>query len=190
MQAVKLRVPLYEKIINDTGTGLQGPQPKLSQRRLDFKGRRIAYISSHQGQGDAVVVHDLINGEERKLRGEARERILLVVLTTTLVAFVTFEGCLYVWQFRSPPNEMSRIQLPSSQVRAAGGDGLTVALAMGGRHGGLYVGSVLLYNAENGLKRFVVEEQCWILQKNLRNLNSCGVLVDSEKKTVDIFSLM
>ena len=194
MRAVRREGPFSVTILDDTGTGLQGPQPQLSQRRLDFKGHRIAYVSSQPGNGDTVIVRDLISGAASMLRGEARERIMSVVLTTTLVAFVTFEGCLYVTEFFDHMflRKTSRIQLPSSRVRGCSGDRGTIALAMGGElHDTTYITDILLYDAESQrLKSLPVGSIYKKLAGNVRSLNSCVLLVDSDLEVIDVFTLM
>lgn len=192
MRAITLGAPLSEKTFDNTGTGLQGPQPKLSQRRFDFKGQRIAYISSHHRSSDAVIVRDLVSGEAITLRGHARERILLVVLTTELVGFVTFEGCIYVLRFsqNTSPDEMSVVRLPSAAVRAIGGDGLIIALVMEDHSQMRTIDQIVLYNTENGRMQSksmnpLEADQSMIV----RPLHSCSVLVDAERGAVDVFKL-
>lgn len=80
MLAIQLGRPFSVTRIDDAGTGLQGPRPQLSHRRLELKGNLIAYVSSKPEDGDSVIVRDLITGTEITLRGEARERILSVSL--------------------------------------------------------------------------------------------------------------
>ena len=193
MQAIRLGKPFLVTTLDDTGTGLQGPQPQLSQQRLDFRGHRIAYISSQSGDGDTVIVRDLISGAASMLRGEARERIMSVVLTTTLVAFVTFEGCLYVTEFSDHMflRKTSRVKLPSARVRGSSGSGEIVALAMGGDlYESTYIAEVLIYNARvQRLTSLPVGSMYKKIGGNVRSLNSCTLKVNNANNTIDVFTL-
>ena len=192
MRALLFGDPFTFAVVTGTGPGLSGGHAWLSPQKLDFKGRRIAYISSHQNQGDAVFVRDLVDGKVRVLRGEAREQIMAVVLTTTLVAFVTFEGYLYYMKLLEPGDKILRRRLPSCRIRAWGGADGIIALADGGdRHDSPSVTQVLLLDAENSRLRSVeVKAKFKDLEGGGRKLNSCSLLINSIEETIDIFSLM
>ena len=164
----------------------------LSHRKLDLKGDKIVYVSSKPGQGDTVIMHNLTNGVATTFRGVARERVMSTILTTSLVAFVSFAGLLYVAASSEPDKRPLQVQLPSSRIRGMGGHSHTVALVVGGdRHDSASVSEVLLYNSQTQrLRSFEVEAECKALEQNATKLNSCSILVDTINETVDVFSLV
>ena len=193
MQAQICKKPYSRLVFNDTGTVQDSPHRNIWQRRLDLKSRRIAYISSRRGQGDAVAVHDLITGASWALRGEARERIMYVVLTSTLVAFITYDGCLYYSIFAGATSleEARRIRLPSSLVRACGAHRDRIVVAMGGELDNRpYVSEVLFFNATDmRLSSLEVKSIFALLEGDSERLYACGVIVDRDRETVDVFTL-
>lgn len=192
IRALTLKRPFTEIVINDTGTGIQGPHPQLSQCRFDLKGNKLAYVSSQPGDGDSVISRDLISGTTKTFRGEARERIMSVVLTTNLVGFITFEGSLYVTKLIDESGQLRRVILPSARVRGSAGHGDIIALAMGGeRHDQPYIPGIIVYDAASDTLRDIeVAVQFKALEASSRRLNCCGVLVNSKTRSIDVFSLV
>lgn len=187
-QSLKFGKPFSIAEFDDTGTGLQGPQPQLSHRKLDLKGKNIGYISSKPGEGEAVIFRDLGSGSVHTYHGEARERIITLALSTELLAFVTFDGYLHVVKL-SDPARHSRHKLPSANVRAFGVDASVIAIAMG-KSGVPHLTQLLLFDASSGrFKELDVEKASRDCFQNIRFLNSFSLLVDSRGKTIDIFSL-
>ena len=193
MHALKHARPFTVAHIEDSGSVLPGLHPQLSQSKFDLKGDLVAYISSQFGNGDAVVIRNLITGALSTLRGDARERILSVILTTSVVAFVTFDGCLYVAQLSDKTHwpSTTRIQLPSSLVRGSGGHNGTVVLAMGETGSGSgHVTEVLIYDAtERRLRSLPLVHTQQQREGNVQTLGSCSVLVDSNTSTIDVLTL-
>jgi hypothetical protein len=195
MQSLRFGKPFSQAEYDDTGTGLQGPQPQLSQRKLDLKGKMIAYISSKAGEGDAVVLRDLITGSMSMFHGDARERILSLALSTELLAFVTFDGFLHVVRF-AEPGWSTRRRLPSAHVRALGVDGSTAAVAIGEKGCNmLQMAEVLLFDTESQRLRTLNTAPDrkffhFIKPSDRQSLNSCSILVDSHREIIDLFSLV
>jgi hypothetical protein len=166
----------------------------LSQRRLDLKGERVAYIAGNARQSNEVILHNLSTGRRSTFHGEARERLLAVVLTTSFVAFTTVEGLLYVAKLVESPDEPQpwSVQLPSSRVRAAAGHDGTIVLAVsGGGIGSSYVDSILVYDAhERYLASISLGTTCRTLETDMFPHSPCVLMVDSTLRVIDIFTLI
>ena len=190
MQAWKLGRPYTTTLLEDLGSGITGHATFLFQPTLILKGSKIAYILRKSGDGDAVVVHDLVTGVSRSFRGEARERIRCMILTTTLVAFVTFQGILYVNELSNSLGKTSRIQLPSARVSAVGGHLGTIALVTNATgFENAYKLEVIIYDATTQqLRNLPVQAECGAREEPLPTLRSCSVLVE-HNKAVDAFCL-
>lgn len=191
IQAIKCGRPFALATIDDTRTRPQGPRPNIPKGKMDLNGNRIAYLSSHQGQGDAVIIRDLVSGKTARLCGDARERIMFITLTSKLLAFVTFEGYLYYARFsESRLGTTHRVRLPSSHIRACSGDGDFIALAIGYycNQGSSYIAEMLLFNAQSArLESCDVSEELDDLVQISNRMRSCSILVNSDKGIVDIF---
>jgi hypothetical protein len=196
MQSLRFGKAFSQAEYDDTGTGLQGPQPQLSQRKLDLKGNKIAYISSKPGEGDAVILRDLITGSMSFFHGEARERILSLALSTELIAFATFDGFLHVARFTEPVWSTRR-RLPSARIRALGVDGSAVAVAIGeNRCNVMQIAEVLLFDAKSQRLRALdtaTDQKAmnrYFVGNGRQSLNSCSILVDNHQEVIDLFSLV
>lgn len=159
--------------------------PQQYKRRLALKGSRLAYIlrtsSAAPSSGNAVIIRDLISGEKRILQGFARENIMDVVLTNVLVAWITFDGSLYVSYHAKPPTETARAQLPSSQVKTLAADGEAIALIMHPRVAN--TSEVILYEAQS--RRL----QSFDLHRDLESSTSRAMFLDSDRRVINIFAL-
>jgi hypothetical protein len=188
MQSLKFGKPFSVVEFDNTGTGLQGPQPQLSHRRLDLKGKNIAYVSSKPGIGDAVILRDLESGSEHVYCGDARERILNVALSSEMMVFVTFDAHLYVVSLDKRERQTQR-RLPSAHVRALGIDGSVTAIAMG-ETGSTHVKHLLIFNnALNTFQQVNIESLPKESGRNTRSLNSFSLLVNCRKGIIDLFTL-
>ena len=191
LQAMRLARPFTELTLDDTGTSSPGSDSQMSPCDVQLKGSRIAYISRKPSDGHAVIVRDLVTGVVKTLRGEARERILHLVLTTTLVAFMTSDGWLYANKLSDPAENISRVRAPSANVLASGGDLDTIVMAMAGtRYIKAHFTDILVYDAgTRRLQSFEVEDPFEGPQSVSSSFNSYGIVVNSTKQTADIFAL-
>ena len=188
MQSLKFGKPFSVVEFDDTGTGLQGPHPQLSHRRLDLKGKNIAHVSSKPGVGDTVILRDLESGSERIYCGKARERILTVALSNELMVFLTFDGYLYVVSL-SEPERQTQHKLPSAHVRALGIDGSVAAIAMV-ETGSTHVKHLLVFNNTlNTFQQFSLESFPVESARDRQSLNSFSLLVDCRQEVIDLFTL-
>lgn len=187
MRSLKLGKPFSLTEFDDTGIDLPGPRPRLAHRKLGFKGKRIAYISSKPGECDTIVLRDLESGSVQKFYGEARERIDSLALSTELISFVTFDGYLNVVKFAEPAATFRR-RLPSVDVRALGTDGSLVAVAMGesgSTDGRLH--ALIIFDASSGKMTGLDFQEGFDRHRRERN-KDLSLLVDSQQRCVDIFT--
>ncbi|KAF2487761.1 hypothetical protein BDY17DRAFT_289631 [Neohortaea acidophila] len=164
--------------------------PQMAAFRFCFKGSRFAYIASRPQKGDQVVVHDLITGECRIFCSEARGTIRDVVITTNLVAFVAFDGYLYVSRFRDPGTHCDRIRIPSSKMcsLAAEKDSIALLLTPYTTHTMTSVLDLILYDDVTRQSRSVdVSKQLEYMTKY--DTHFCTSLVQSDRKVIDFFTL-
>jgi len=190
VRAIRHGKPFTVTTYDNTGTGWGGPFQQLFSRGIDLKGDKIAYISRQSGESDTVVVRNLVTGAASMLHGEAREKIKSIVLTSNVVAFVTFEGALYVTKLSDHLllQKTTRIQLPSSNVQAIAGHDNTLALVLrrGGR-GSVFKACVLVYDAETRrLQDYNIDKQP---EGKDKMVNAVGIIVDSGRETINIFML-
>jgi len=139
-----------------------------------------------------VVVHDLLTENVDTLHGEALEAIRLVTLTSTLVAFISVDGWLYVRRFSDRMRQAYSARLPSAHVEAIGGDGNSVAVAMQRiNKGDKMIGEVLIYHAdEQSLRSIGQREVRWSTQPGACVVQSSSLAVDSRAQIVDVFALV
>jgi len=97
--------------------------------RLQLKGKHIAYLRGNPDtrEGNTVVIRDLVTGETTSLCGTAREKIMLIELSTDIVAFFTYVGTVYVASLRDLQDSLRAVRLPSSRILAAHADRGTLA---------------------------------------------------------------
>ena len=116
-----------------------------------------------------------------------------VILTTTVVAFLTGKGHLYTTEFTDNLllRETSRTKLPSSQLRGASGREGTIVLAMGApMQGEAMITEILIYETTiQRLRSFRVCDACQSQGGSVRSVMNCSVLVNSNR-TIDIFNLI
>lgn len=160
----------------------------------DLKGDCLAYVTTVREEGDAVVVRNLVTGITNTLRGDAREKIVSIVLTSRAVAFVTFGGYLYVAELRKdrPALQTHRVQLPSSSVQALSGHNGTIVLAMrqSGVNNGIPV-TILIYDiGTHRLQSYSFEAAKSPPGNRLDLFCSRSIVVDSDRKTVNVFTLV
>jgi hypothetical protein len=152
---------------------------------FDFKGSKIVYNVSDGA--DAVVVRDLITGASSTLHGEAREKIMLVVLTIDLVAFLNYDGILYVFNLDDPSmNRRTRVQLPSAAVVTHGSDAGFIAFATGVDE----TFRITLYDAQEQRASLIDPVPALrSLRCNEQLLDCVSLIVDSTLRVIDILVL-
>ncbi|KAK5169468.1 uncharacterized protein LTR77_005444 [Saxophila tyrrhenica] len=197
MRALLDGKPYTYTTFRDTGVADPEHPPRQPHCVMDLKGDKLAYISSKPEDGDTVIIRNLITGAASMLRSDGRDQIMTIALTTKAVALVTYTGCMYVTEFSDHLflKETRRVQLPSSRIQAVSGHDKTFVLAMGpnGSAGDVHEASVLVYDAElNHLQGFAVKTSRPPQDKELDAklvLCSRGLIVDSNQKTIDLFTL-
>ena len=106
----------------DQFTFLPNSHPIAHQLRL--KGKHIAYLrgNSDTREGTNVVIRDLVTGESTSLCGTAREKVMLIELSTNIIAFFTYTGTVYVALLLALPDSLRAVRLPSSKIHATHAD--------------------------------------------------------------------
>ena len=113
------------------------PNSNPVSHQLRLKGKHIAYLRGNADtcEGTTVVIRDLVTGETTSLCGTAREKIVLIELSTDIVAFFTYTGTVYVASLLGPPDSLRAVRLPSSKVYAAHADRGLLTCLLGGMSG-------------------------------------------------------
>lgn len=152
---------------------------------LKLKGKHIAYMRGNPEtrEGTAVVIRDLITGEMTSLCGPAREKVMLIELSTDIVAFFTYVGTVYVASLLDLPDSLRAVRLPSSTIHATYVDRGTLACLLGGTSGL----TVFIHDTETRKSTsfsFYRHEYC---DKN-EDAHGHAMLVNSRDKCIDILS--
>lgn len=157
-------------------------------RTVALSAKCFAYLAeSSFDQDEQLVVVDLISGQEMTFRGVAREGIMGLALSSTLVAWITYTGRLYVKDLRHPAQEERRVTLPSANVGAFGADGELVALTMPLRGGTHFI--LAIYDLNNdSLKSWELRVPKIQIGKYEEFLLPGPLLLHTENGTIDIFS--
>lgn len=97
--------------------------------RLALHDQQLAWISRDDGRS-RVVLRDLSTGVEKQFFGEARENIMYLALTSCLLAYVSFDGILYIVDLTTPEGKPQIFRLPSINITTIAGDGKVVGLLL------------------------------------------------------------
>jgi len=160
-----------------------------SLRTLKLKGHRIAYIRIVPTHVEEVVVRDLLTGHITPLHGDARERIMGLVLTDALVAFVTYTGLLYVHRLSDTSGKVNRFRLPSSQIVDFVGEGNKFALLV--KSSGTDHNPLLVYSdSEQMLKPYRFPLQRVRLVNRMEQLPPQKILLDNKRDSIHVISYM
>ncbi|KAK6435386.1 hypothetical protein LTR95_008426 [Oleoguttula sp. CCFEE 5521] len=90
-----------------------------------LKGNHFAYVSD----GDRVItILDLLRGTTQHLNGDSNETILQVLLTRTIVRFVTFNGHMYSASLSEVDGSCRKTTQPSSALQSIASDEDDVAM--------------------------------------------------------------
>lgn len=110
------------------------PSSHRIAHQLRLKGKHIAYLRGNPEtrEGTTVVIRDLITGEMTSLCGTAREKVMLIELSTDIIAFFTYVGTVYVASLLDLPDSLRAVRLPSSTIHATYADRRIVACLLGG----------------------------------------------------------
>jgi hypothetical protein len=105
--------------------------------QLQLKGKHIAYLrgNAETRDGTTVVVRDLITGGAASICGVAREKVMLIELSTDIIAFFTYVGNVYVASLLALPHSLQSVRLPSSKIHATYADRGILACLLGGVSG-------------------------------------------------------
>lgn len=94
------------------------PELRTAIPQFQLKGRHFAYLpGNHEARKSTkILVRDLTTGSITPISGQAREKIMGLVLTTDIVAFATFTGMLYTVSLSDMVASLQVTRLPSSSI--------------------------------------------------------------------------
>ena len=163
------------------------PNSNTVSHQLRLKGKHIAYLRGNADtcEGTTVVIRDLVTGETTSLCGTAREKIVLIELSTDIVAFFTYTGTVYVASLLGPPDSLRAVRLPSSKVYAAHADRGLLTCLLGGMSG------LNVFIHDTGTRKstsfsYHRHEYC---DKN-EDDHCHTVLINSRNKCIDVLSVV
>lgn len=164
---------------------LPNSQPIAHQFRL--KGKHIAYLRGNADtrEGTTVVIRDLVTGEATSLCGTAREKIMLIELSTDIVAFFTYVGTVYVASLINPPDSLRAVRLPSSTIHATYTDRWTLACLLGATSGI----TVFIHDTETRKSTAFTHHRKAYCDES-EDAHDHAVLANSTDKLVDVFSVV
>lgn len=164
---------------------LPNSHPVAHQLRL--KGKNIAYLRGDPKtrDGTTVVIRDLVNGEATPLCGSAREKIMLIELSTDIVAFFTYVGTVYVASLLDMADSLRAVRLPSSTIHATYTDRGTLACLLGGASGM----TVFLHDTKTRKSASFSHDRHASCDET-EDVHCHAVLVNSDDKLVDVFSVV
>jgi hypothetical protein len=163
------------------------PNARQVARKLQLKGKYIAYLRGNPetGEGNAVVVRDLVTGESTSLCGTAREKIMAIELSTDIIAFFTYVGTVYVASLLNLSDPLRSVRLPSSTIYSAYADRGTLACLLGGASGV----TVFIHDTETRKSTSFTHPKSACCGES-EAVHSFAMLVNSHDKVIDIFSLV
>jgi hypothetical protein len=182
IQALRNGRPFSYVNISDKFAFLPTSHPVAHQLRL--KGKHIAYLrgNAETRESTTVVVKDLTTGEVISLCGNAREKIMLIELTSDVVAFFTYVGTMYVVPLLNLTASLEPIRLPSSSIVATGaGQGVLACVLKG-----VAALTVVVHDTSRRKSTsFDLEDSYDLIY---RSRDSYAILPDSDKRFADVFS--
>ena len=163
------------------------PKSHPIAHQLRLKCKYLAYLrgKAETREGTTVVIRDLVTGETTSLCGTAREKIMLIELSTDIIAFFTYVGTMYVASLLALPDSLHSVRLPSSSVRATHADrGLLGCLL-----GGMSDMTVFIHDTETGKSTsFSHRKNAYCDEKE--DVHCHAVLVNAYDMLIDIFSVV
>ena len=185
IQALRIGRPFSYVNYGDRFAFLPDSYPIADQLRL--KGKHIAYLRGNPDsyEGTNVVLRDLVTGETTSLCGTAREKIMLIELSTNIVAFFTYTGTVYIALLPALPDSLRAVRLPSSKIHAAHADRRLLACLLGGTSGL----TVFIHDAETRKSTsfsYHRHEYCDETEEE----HCHAVLINSHDKCIDILSVV
>jgi hypothetical protein len=160
--------------------------PRIAHQ-LKLKGKHIAYLRGNPEtrEGTTVVIRDLITGEMTSLCGTAREKVMLIELSTDIVALFTYVGTVYVASLLDLPDSLRAVRLPSSTIHATYADRTTLACLLGGTSRL----TVFIHDTETRKSTSFSYHRHEYCDKN-EDDHCHAVLVNSHDQCIDIFSVV
>jgi hypothetical protein len=155
--------------------------------KLRLKGKHIAYLRGNPEtrEGTTVVIRDLITGEMTSLCGTAREKVILIELSTDIVAFFTYVGTVYLASLLDLPDSLRSVRLPSSTIHATYADRGTLACLLSGTSGL----TVFIHDTETRKSTSFSYHRHEYCDKNEED-HCHAVLVNSHDECIDILSVV
>jgi hypothetical protein len=188
--ALRLARPFtHVSLPGDFGSSTPAISTRKSLSRFRLKGRHIAYIRGLSRREDnSVVVRNLMSGNMATLRGEAREHIMSLALSTDLVAFATYTGMLYVASLGDITAPPSPVRLPSSYVAVMAAEGGIVACVLTGSQPVVIIHEAASRKSTSfNFGAAQVPEQQTDPKTDLR---VCAITINEDRETVDIATVV
>ncbi|SMR48790.1 unnamed protein product [Zymoseptoria tritici ST99CH_1E4] len=160
-----------------------------------LKGTRLAFIRRPQQGCNSVVLRDLTTGHATTLYGDARETIMNIALSSTLIAFTSHSGKLYTQDFTSGSPVRKSVRLPSATIMALHADHGVVGVMLK-ESGTDYQYSVAIYEFSTGSLLALNNLHPTLLSPHTPSLFlgsfciSSLLMVNANDKIVDTFDYM
>jgi len=164
---------------------LPNSHPIAHQLRL--KGKNIAYLRGNPDtrEGTNVVIRDLVTGGTTSLCGTAREKVMLIELSTSIVAFFTYTGIVYIASLLDLPDSLRAVRLPSSKIHAAHADRGLLACLLDGTS----TLTVFIHDAETRRSTSFSYHRHEYCDKNEED-HCHAVLTNSHDECIDVLSVV
>ncbi|KAK4495722.1 hypothetical protein PRZ48_012990 [Zasmidium cellare] len=158
-----------------------------ASRSFALKGHRIAYTNQLSSGRPYVTVHDLITGTKTHYRTTAREEVCCLALSSSLIAYLNFQGKLYAQNLSDASAEPKEVRLPSSSYAAFAADGHFCAVVFQQQSSSDQYTLALYDHSRQHLKELLFP--CGKLDfENLIHGSPDALLLNAREKTIDIFS--
>lgn len=161
-----------------------------TDRSFALKAHRIAYINDDPQGAPGAVVRDLISGKNATYHTTAKESISSIALTSKILAFLNFQGKLYVQNLTNPDAELKALQLPSSSYTAFAADDNFCAVVFQSIISSKHNEYILaLYDHNCGQMKELVLPCPRVHGKEEQQCRSpVVVLLNAQERTIDLFS--
>ena len=125
MQSWRLGRPFTKCVKQISIANSNGMHLHQATRTYALSGPYFAYIEALPRDGHRVIVLNLLTGTQARYQGAARENIMSLSLTNSIIAYISFGGKLYA--SKHDHSQLGSVQLPSAGVAAFGADEDTVS---------------------------------------------------------------
>ncbi|EME41387.1 hypothetical protein DOTSEDRAFT_73715 [Dothistroma septosporum NZE10] len=160
-----------------------GEQTLQATRTYALSGHYFAYIGTSSAEDGAVIVFNLLKGSRTRYRGAARENMMCLSLTNSIIAYCSFNGKLYT--SRHDHTQLGSIQLPSAGITAFCADQDTVGVVLQG--GGCTFITVILYDCTRRTTRHFAIDRLQVASETNISCPITVLQIDVVAETVDVF---